>query len=143
MKKAITILLSLILFVVIILLSFYLATRVKEEVLEEDWQKKELLSQEMTAEEKNSLNLQSELEYEILSRDSEGNIDGYRIKSMPENILAEIDWMTDEEKEERSLSKKNRYQVLERNKSGDILAYKVINSDDDIVLEYKHYNYSE
>lgn len=146
MKKEVKILLAFVLIIVVLLLSFYLAAMNKSKIQEQgDLQQSEqvenqqavpevvILNEEMTAEEKATLNLRPDGEYIVLSREDDGTITSYKVVSLPENVVTGLDWMTDEEKTEKKLNSKARFQVLERDKDGNIVLYKVIKSDNDIV----------
>lgn len=146
MKREVKILSAFVLMIAVLLLSFYLVARNESKVQEQEdpQQGKQvenqqavpevvILNEEMTAEEKATLNLRPDGEYIVLSREEDGSITSYKVVSLPENIVTGLDWMTDEEKTEKKLNLKAKFQVLERDSAGNVMAYKVINSDNDIV----------
>ncbi len=150
MKKEIKILLGFVVVIIVLLLSFYLASINRSEKAQqtsnEAVESAEVLNQVMTNEEKANLGIALEGEYEILSRDIDGKILSYKVTSTPstlQKIPVKIDWMSEAEIAERKLNTEYRYQVLERDEAGVATAYKVVLTDNDVLIEYGQYTYSE
>lgn len=155
MKKQTKIILGFALLIAVLFLSFYLATRntntstnnqevANQTELGQEGQEGEEVSlkQVMTEEEKEAFKINPNAEYEVISRDEDGEVATYKIVTPLERLDADIEFMTKEEIREKSLYEEGRYQVLERDDEGKISAYKIIYSDDDIVREYGEYIFS-
>lgn len=147
MKKEIKILLGFLVVAVILLFSFYFATKnINKDYLARSSQKTEevdMFDNIMTYEEKDALNLSPDIIYEVTARDVKGNVATYRELPIVKSITTNLDFMSQEEINIRSFNPDNRYQVLERDDQGTILSYKKINSDDDILNTYNQYTYTE
>lgn len=90
----------------------------------------------MTEAEKKALGLDMRANFEVISRNKDGQIASYRGTSTITAQPVALEWMTDAEKIWRRLATSTRVQVLERNSAGEITAFKIIKSDADIVSAY-------
>lgn len=151
MKKEIKIILGFFIVASILLLSFYLANRSVKDLegqegsaqegidQTETFHEMESLMQLMTEEEKESLGLDQDREFMVVSRDEDGEVDIYEKIFKEEIIEAPFDFMSNEEKESKGVNVEGTYQVLERDEEANVLAYRIIMSPEDIVTEYGQY----
>lgn len=90
----------------------------------------------MSAVEKRQLHLYHGANFEVVSRNQNGDIVEYRLVGLIEPKEIPFDLMKDEEKKNMGLEVEQKIQVLERDDRGGVLVYRLINSDRDIVKKY-------
>lgn len=90
----------------------------------------------MTSEEKQALGLDSRMNFEVIAKDIDGNVTGYRIVEGSEPKPLALELMTDQEKIDKSIPTSTKAQVITRDEEGVVQIYKIITSDSDILTEY-------